>query len=81
MILLAKAEEYLRAFVALQPTDIQAHPFEVFVQNAAIHDDLGQDGILRRRQIKISGVHRTAGADRQNGQLAVVFVDCGLDVV
>ena len=88
MILSADTEKnLLRAFIALfrqpflQPFDIQPHPFQILIQDAAVHNDLSANGLLRRGKVQIGRIHRALGADRQNGQLAVLFVDCGLDVV
>ena len=62
-----------------QPRLVHAHAVQVLAENAAVHDELGEDLLLFRGNAHILRCGRAAGRHGQNGQAAVGLIDRRLD--
>ena len=65
----------------LQPFFLQPSPLHVFRHDPAVHDDLGADMLLRRRQAQVGRICRALAAVREDRELSVILKDGGLNVV
>ena len=62
-----------------QPGQIQAHSFQIVLQDMAVHNEFGEQQFLIRFKIYIFGCKRALTAYGKNRKLSVVFKHGGLD--
>ena len=65
----------------LKPFSVKPHSLEIFLKDPSVHNYFRGDQVGLRGKIHIRRVDRSFGADRENGQSAVVFKHGGLNVI